>query len=117
MGAMFEKPCAVAVRSIPDHGTVRVYVSGVVDPVATPVLADAVDQIRTIAPDTVVIDVAAVTFACSTLANFVTHVGRAAPQASLAVVHGTPLIHRILTATGVNVYLTNDHFSIRSGAH
>jgi hypothetical protein len=116
MGGMPERPCAVEVQSCPDNSTLRVCISGAVDPVAMPVLADAVDQIRTIAPDTVVIDVAAVTFACSTLANFVAHVAGAAPQASLAVMHGTPMIHRILTSTGVNVYLTNDHISVRSAA-
>ena len=54
------------------------------------------------------IDVAEVTFACSTLANFVAQVNGAVPQASLAVVRGTPMICSILTVTGVNRHLTND---------
>jgi anti-anti-sigma regulatory factor len=63
-----------------------VQVAGDIDINAEPGLAAAADQLRADAPRIVLIDVAGVTFACSTLANFLVRVHNAIPHGALLVV-------------------------------
>ncbi|GAA3450223.1 STAS domain-containing protein [Dactylosporangium matsuzakiense] len=81
----------------------HISLSGVVDPATSGALVEVVDRLRHAAPHTAVVDVAEVTFACSTLSNFLHRVRRALPAgAVVTVVHPTPLICVILTLSGLH---------------
>ena len=73
----------------------RICLSGVVDPTAVGALQDVVARLRRAAPHTVVIDVAEVTFACSTRANFLVEIRSAlAADAVVALARPSPIIRR-----------------------
>ena len=86
----------------PDFRRTDLALSGDVDMTALPLLADAVDQIGRAVPDTVVVDLAAVTFGGATLVNFLAHLHRAAPTGSaLLICRPTPLIRTVLRITNM----------------
>jgi anti-anti-sigma factor len=83
-------------------GIALVCLEGVIDPVAKPMLRVVVDQLRAAAPSIVLVDLTEVTFACSTLANFMAQVRDALPsEASLAVCRPSAMTQRVLTLAGV----------------
>jgi anti-anti-sigma factor len=79
-----------------------VVLSGEVDVAAGPVLADAVDRLADAAPDTTVVDLAAVVFGGSALASFLASVRAAIPAGSkLVLAHPKPMTLRVLQLTGM----------------
>lgn len=74
--------------------------SGDVDMVARPLLAHAVDRVAAAAPDTTVVDLAAVTFAGATLLNFLASLRLCVPAGSVLVAcDPTPTVSYVLTRT------------------
>lgn len=74
--------------------------SGDVDLPARQPLADAVDQLAAAAPDHIVVNLAAVTFAGATLVNFLASVRAAVPPRSVLVAcRPAPLVHFVLRMT------------------
>jgi anti-anti-sigma regulatory factor len=69
-----------------DHARAVVTMAGDLDIDAWPDLYDAIDWLADAAPDTVTIDVAALTFVGSTLPNFLVRVRQAVPTASALTV-------------------------------
>lgn len=68
-----------------DRAAVFVRLAGDVDLNSVPAMADAVGHLSRRAPDLVYIDLAEVSFACSTLINFVAQVVGALPSTSTVV--------------------------------
>jgi anti-anti-sigma factor len=90
------------VSASPTTGTALVHLGGAIDPVVEPALREVVEQLGTAAPRTVLVDLAEVTFACSTLANLVVQVCAALPpEASLAVCRPSAMTRQVLTLAGV----------------
>ena len=98
---------AVAVVSRPGSACACVRVAGDIDINAEPGLAAAADQLRAAAPGTVLIDLAGVTFACSTLANFLVCVHNAIPdEASLVLCRSTPRTRHMLDLMDLRLIAT-----------
>lgn len=93
---------AVSIAAPPGQSLACVRLGGALDLTAEPALADAVTRLATLAPRTIVIDLGAVTFACTTLANFVVRVHNASPAATLTLCRATPIAHRVLHLTGID---------------
>jgi anti-anti-sigma factor len=71
----------VTVRTLPgDDRRAQVCLAGEIDIASWVVLSEIVDWLTALAPVSVVLDLAEVTFACSTLVNFVVRVRRAEPD-------------------------------------
>jgi anti-anti-sigma factor len=92
----------VGVVERPDDRSVRVRVAGDVDMVAKPVLAETVDRLRGLPVRSIVVDVTAVTFACSTLAHFLDAIHTAHPEAALTLHQPSPLIQLIVKVAGLD---------------
>lgn len=70
---------------------------GEIDLAAEPALAEVASQLRTTAPTTVILDLAGITFAGSTLANFVVRVRRSVPTGTRLILYRpNPSTRRIL---------------------
>jgi anti-anti-sigma factor len=107
VGTRFGNQAAVAVVSRPGNAFSCVRVTGDIDIIAEPGLADAAEQLRAAAPCAVLIDLAGVTFACSTLANFVVRVHNAIPDsASLVLCRPTPQTRHLLDLTDLHLIAT-----------
>ena len=89
----------------PDSPSAWIRLVGEIDPAAVPALADAIDRLNGRSLRSVVIDLTAVTFACSTLANFLAELHRAHPETDLALHHPSPLVLVILAITGQDEYV------------
>lgn len=101
----------VAVIALPSQFVARVSIGGAIDMAAEAALTDAVTRLATLAPRSVVVDLAAVTFSCSTLANFVVQIRNALPEAAtLTLCRPTPMTRRLLHITGIDTIAT-----VRSG--
>lgn len=88
---------------VPAHRAwARVCVEGEVDLAAETALVGAVERLATSGAAAVHVDIAAVTFAGSTLPNFLARVHDHLPEAALFVCHPTPLHQRILEVTGLS---------------
>jgi anti-anti-sigma factor len=79
---------------------------GDMDMLDEPALADAVDCLLDSQPEVVVVDLSAVTFVCSTFANFVADVHAAVPGASLILRHPSRMARRVLAITGLDTLVT-----------
>lgn len=98
-----EAPAVVAVSVRASDATAYVRLAGEVDFADTIALAGAADQLHAAAPSTVVLDLAAVTFADSTLVNFVVRIYNRMPNgARLLLCRPTPLTRRILAVTSID---------------
>jgi anti-anti-sigma factor len=109
----------VTMSARPGEAFAYLRLAGEIDIAAEPALADAVDRLHAVAPQTVVIDLGAVTFACSTLANFLVRVRRAIPDgASVVLCRPRPRVRHILNLVGMSaiVALPDDVPSLCSGA-
>jgi anti-anti-sigma factor len=102
-------PLTVSVVAPSDSPSVWVRLVGDVDMVGESALAEAIDRLDRPALRLVVIDLAAVTFACSTLANFLAALHQAHPGAALVLHRASPMVRRIVRVTGV------DRFVVMSG--
>ncbi|GAA0931520.1 STAS domain-containing protein [Virgisporangium aurantiacum] len=95
-------PLAVTIDAPPGAGSARVSLVGDVVMGVEPALADAVARLSRSRPDVVVLDLTAVTFVCSTFANFVADVRTAVPDASLVLHHPSRLARLVLEITGLD---------------
>ena len=102
-------PLTVSVVAPSDSPSVWVRLVGDVDTAAEPALAEVIDRLGSLTVRLVVIDVAAVTFACSTLANFLDALHQAHPDAALVLHHPPPMVRLIIRVTGL------DRFVMMSG--
>jgi len=81
----------VSIVARPHIPSAWIRLTGDLDMAAEPALADATDRLRALAPRLVVIDLTAVTFVCSTLANFLCALHRVHPEAELVLHRPSPL--------------------------
>jgi anti-anti-sigma factor len=92
----------VTVTVRPERRRTDIVLSGDVDLEESPLLTALVDLLADVAPQTTVVDVAAVTYAGSVLASFLARVRTAIPAGSLLVVsRPTPMTHRVLKLTNM----------------
>ena len=76
--------------------------AGDLDMAAEHELAEATDRLRALTLRLIVIDLTAVTFVCSTLANFLCALYRAHPDAELVLHRPSPLAAVMVTAAGLD---------------
>lgn len=96
----------VTIVARPDSSSAWIRLVGDIDPAAVPALNDAVDRLSGRPRHCVVIDLTAVTFACSTLANFLAALHRAHPEAELVLHHPSRMVLVILAMTGLEDHVT-----------
>ena len=90
----------IIVLAAPDGPTALVCLAGEIDLDAGPALWGVADHLSAIAPTEVVVDLADVSFACSTLPNFLARVHLTLPRSSaLVVCHPPTNTQRLLLAT------------------
>ena len=75
---------------------------GDVDLGGEPALADALGSLSRSRPETVVLDLTAVTFVCSVFANFVAAVHDTVPDAVLVMHNPSPMARLVLRLTGLD---------------
>jgi anti-anti-sigma factor len=93
----------LTVTVLPGRRRTDVVLSGEVDVAARPVLAAVVDRLADAAPDTTVVDLAAVVFGGSVLASFLASVRAAIPAGSqLVLARPKPMTHKVLRLTGMD---------------
>lgn len=87
--------------------------SGDVDMEARPLLAKAIAWVAAAAPHTVVVDLAAVTFGCATLVNFLAGVRLAVPPGAVVMAcRATPSVNFVLTAgDGADIAIVRNEMS------
>ncbi|GAA4244925.1 STAS domain-containing protein [Dactylosporangium darangshiense] len=109
MGEKSVRPCVVVDRPHSKR-LVEISLCGAVDIAIEHELGSVLDHVSTAPPSSIVINVANVTFACSTLANFIVCLHNIAPAAPVVLLGCTPRIHRVLCLTGVDSLVTShDH--------
>lgn len=109
MGPVPVEQWAITVSLNPDPAVAQVRIAGAIDLDAAAALDEAAEQLRTAARPSVLVDLAEVTFACSTLINFLIRVRTAMPHdAKLVVSRATPRTRRLLTLTGVDAIVVLD---------
>lgn len=97
----------ITVLAAPDVPTALVRLAGEIDLQASPTLSDVADRLSAIAPSEIVVDLAAVTFACSTLLNFLARVRLTLPgSTALVVCRPTTNIRRLLDMTDMGQIAT-----------
>jgi anti-anti-sigma factor len=90
-----------------DAGRAQLRLAGDIDLTSSAVLAKTVDWLTAMAPASVVMDLAEVTFACSALPNFVVQVSQAVPHgAELILWRAPPIIGRVLRLTDMATIAT-----------
>ncbi|GIJ76660.1 anti-anti-sigma factor [Micromonospora phaseoli] len=98
---------SITLLAAPGATTALVCLAGEIDLTANSALADVVDRLSTIAPTEVVVDVAEVTFACSTLPNFLARMHLNLPNRSaLVVCRPTTNVQRLLDLTDMGQIVT-----------
>ncbi|WCN79427.1 STAS domain-containing protein [Micromonospora sp. LH3U1] len=91
---------SITVLAAPEAPTALVCLAGEIDLEASSALSDVADRLSAIAPTEVVVDVADVTFACSTLPNFLARMHLGLPNSSaLVVCRPTTNVQRLLDLT------------------
>ncbi|MGN9813675.1 STAS domain-containing protein [Micromonospora sp. BQ11] len=97
----------ITVLTAPDAPTTLVRLAGEIDLAAGLALSDVAERLSAIAPSEVVVDVAAVTFACSTLPNFLSQVRATLPNSTaLVVCRPTANTRRVLDMTAMGQIAT-----------
>lgn len=93
----------VTARLLPGDGRhTCVWLAGEIDMASTAVLSQTVDWLTALAPVSVLVDLAELTFACSTLSNFVVLLRHAVPAgAELILWRARPQTEWVLRATGM----------------
>ena len=108
-------PCVVTILATPGDDTVWIRLVGALEMDAEATLDVAIDRVQNLAPRTVLIDLAGVTFAGSVLVRFLILVHGAAPHASIRLRHARPMIRHVLAVTAVDqMVILDDHRSPRS---
>ena len=102
MNEVRTSPLAVTIAAPPGARSVWIRLFGDVDMGGEAALADAVECLLRSRPEVVVIDLIAVTFVCSTFANFVADVHAAVPHAALILCSPSRMARRVLAATGLD---------------
>ncbi|WP_410817847.1 STAS domain-containing protein [Micromonospora sp. 050-3] len=98
---------SITVLAATDVPTALVHLAGEIDLDANAALSEVVDRLSTIAPTEVVVDLVDVSFACSTLPNFLARVHLSLPNRSaLVVCRPTDRIRRLFDLTGVGQIAT-----------
>jgi anti-anti-sigma factor len=93
---------AVTVRADKTATAALVSLAGEIDMAAVGALADAADHLSSLAPAEVIVDLDEVTFACSTLSNFLERVHLALPPGTtLTLCRPTHNTRWVLQATGM----------------
>lgn len=95
-------PLAITINAQPSAGSVWIRLVGDVVMGAEPALADAIERVSRSRPVVVVLDLTAVTFVCSTFANFVADVHAAVPDASLLLHKPSQMARLVLAITGLD---------------
>lgn len=119
MVAVPTRPFVATVIAEPLARSAWIRLVGDVDIGVEPALAGAVDRLSRSRHDVVVIDLTAVTFACSTFANFVADLHAAIPDAALILHNPSRMVRRVLLITGLDAVVTmpaDTSRSIRPGA-
>jgi anti-anti-sigma factor len=111
----FQTPAIVSIVARPDSPSAWIRLVGEIDTAAVPALTDAVERLNGRRMRYVVIDLTAVTFACSTLANFLAALHRAHPDADLVLHHPSRMVLAILAMTGLDEYVTVSRQPVGSG--
>jgi anti-anti-sigma factor len=97
----------ITVTVMPEQRRADLVLSGDIDLQARHLLAAVVDLLADVAPQTTVVDLAAVTFAGSVLASLLARVRTAIPAGSLLVVSNpTPMTRKVLQLTDMEQITT-----------
>jgi anti-anti-sigma regulatory factor len=94
-------PPILSIVARPDTASAWIRLVGDVDMAVAPALAEAADRLHTLTLRLIAIDLTAVTFVCSTFANFLATLHRAHPDAELVLHHSSRMARLIVTATGL----------------
>lgn len=105
VAAISADSCAVSVRVLPDEDAIWIRLIGAVDLGSALTLSRAVDRIQEVLPRTVLIDLASVTFAGFVLAHFLLGI-HAAGRRRICLLRAGPTIRMIVTATGIDQFVT-----------
>lgn len=99
---------SVTLRTLPrDDRRAHVRLAGEIDMASCSVLSKTVDWLTTLAPVSVLVDLAELTFACSTLPNFVVRVRQALPDdAELILWRARPATEWLLRVTDMATIAT-----------
>jgi anti-anti-sigma factor len=103
---LHQTPPIVSIVARPETRSAWVRLIGDLDLAAESALADAVDRLKAQPLRLIVIDLTAVTFACSTLANFLAVLHRAHPDSELVLHHPPRMVRVILALTGLDACVT-----------
>lgn len=103
-----EIPFIVTILAPPGGKIVWIRLIGALDMGTEPELDRAIDRVRDVAPGTVLIDLAGVTFAGSLLVHFLIHVHAASRRARIRLIQATPTVRLLVTATGIGEFITVD---------
>lgn len=102
MSAEFHDGFTITVLAPPRGPSALVCLSGEIDMAASVALSHAANRLSTVAPAIVIVDLANVTFACSTLPNFVVHLHQCLPVSStLLLCRPITSIRQLLQMTGM----------------
>lgn len=99
-------PPIVSIVARPNAPSAWIRLVGDIDMTAEPALATAVDRLNGLPLRFVVVDLTAVTFVCSTLANFLATLHRAHPHAELVLHRPSPMARTIVTVTGLGTIVS-----------
>lgn len=99
-------PLGITIVTQPATRSVWVSLAGDVVMGTESALADAIEQLSRPRPDVVTLDLTAVTFVCSTFANFVADVHTALPDASILLHDPSRMARLVLAITGLDTVLT-----------
>lgn len=103
----FRTPPIVSIVAPPDAPCAWIRLVGDVDMAVEPALTEAADRLHALTLRLIVIDLTAVTFVCSTFANFLAALHRAHPDAKLVLHHPSPMARVIVTATGLGEFVVS----------
>ena len=103
MAAVSAVQVAVSVSTRHDGPVADVWLTGDIDLAAEAALAEAAEELRVLAPRSVMIDLAGVTFAGTSLVSFLVRVRTVIPGGASMTTRGPiPLVRRVLIVTAVD---------------
>ena len=102
MAIPFQTQAIVSIVARPDSPSAWIRLVGDIDMAAVPALTKAAERLNGRRMRSIVIDLTAVTFASSTLANFLAELHRAHPRANLVLHHPSRMVLVILAMTGLD---------------
>jgi anti-anti-sigma factor len=103
MSAISVAHATVAVSARLRKGTAYVRITGEVDIALEPALGNAIARLSALAPQAVEVDLTAVTFGGTSLANFFARLRNVVPDGTTIVAHGlSRAVRRVLEVTGIS---------------